>query len=83
MLEDLGVWEGSVEYVNEEMLREERVCDLQFTLFRECVNTIRYKSDSYQTTRNSVRQFDIYLPREIFLDRAIPDKLTMRILVDL
>jgi hypothetical protein len=72
-----------MEHVNNEMLTQERVCDLQFTLFRECVNTIRYKSEPYETTRNSVRQFDIYLPREIFLDRAIPDRLTMRILVDL
>jgi hypothetical protein len=72
-----------MEYVNEEMLLQEQVCDVQFTLFRECVNTIRYKSEPYETTRDSSRQFDIYLPREIFLDRAIPDKLTMRILVDL
>ncbi len=72
-----------MEYINDEMLTQERVCDLEFTLFRECVNTIRYKSVPYETTRDSVRQFDIYLPREIFLDRAIPDKLTMRILVDL
>jgi hypothetical protein len=72
-----------MEYVNDEMLTQERVCDLRFTLFRECVNTIRYKSEPYDTARNSVRQFDIYLPREIFLDRAIPDRLTMRILIDL
>lgn len=72
-----------MEYINDEMLTQENVCQVQFTLAKECVNTVRYKSEPYETARNSVRQFDIYLPREVFLDRAIPDKLTMRICVDL
>lgn len=72
-----------MEYVNPEMLTQSQVCDLRFTLHAECVNTIRYKSEPYDTDRGCVRQFDIYLPREIFWDRPIPDSLRMRIMVDL
>jgi hypothetical protein len=72
-----------MEYVNPEMLTQSHICDLQFTLHTECVNSIRYKSDPYDSARGRVRQFDIYLPREIFLDRPIPDSLRMRIMVDL
>lgn len=72
-----------MEFVNPEMLTQNHVCDLDFTLAYECVNTIRYKSEPYDTVRGQIRQFDIYLPREIFLDRPIPDRLQMRIMVDL
>lgn len=72
-----------MEFVNEEMLTQRQVCNVNFALHSEKVNTIRYKSTPYDTLRGQVRQFDIYLPREIFIDRAIPDHLTMRILVDL
>jgi hypothetical protein len=72
-----------MDYVNSDMLTQNHVCDLAFSLHDECVNTIRYKSEPYDTVRGQVRQFDIYLPREMFLDRPIPDRLRMRIMVDL
>lgn len=72
-----------MEYVNPEMLTQDRICDLNFTLHAELVNSIRYKSEPYDTIKGQVRQFDIYLPREIFIDRPIPDRLRMRIMVDL
>ena len=72
-----------MEYVNPEMVTQSEICDLQFTLHAELVNTIRYKSEPYDTARGQVRQFNIYLPREIFWSCPIPDRMRMRIMVDL
>ena len=72
-----------MEYVNPEMATQNEICDLQFTLHAECVNSISYKSEPYDSARGQVRQFDLYLPREVFGECAIPDHMRMRIMVDL
>ncbi len=68
-----------MKYINSEMLLQDRPCELTFTLDSEKVNTIRYKSQPYDTVRGQTRQFDLYVPREVFLDTSVPDVLLLQI----
>jgi hypothetical protein len=61
-----------MKYINSEMLRQDGPCELTFRLHSEKVNTVRYQSEPYETLKNSVRQFDLYVPREVFLDATPP-----------
>ena len=72
-----------MKYINTEMLRQDKPCNLTFVLHSEKVNTIRYQSHPYETVRNQTRQFDLYVPREVFLDSPIPDDLIIQIAVHL
>jgi len=72
-----------MKYINCEMLRQERPCAIRFILNSEKVNTIRYDSDKYESARGEIRQFNLYIPREVFLDIPIPDQLTVQIGVDI
>jgi len=72
-----------MKYINSEMLSQDKPCTVTFVLHSEKVNTIRYKSTPYDTVRNQIRQFDLYVPREVFLDTSVPDELVIQIAVDL
>lgn len=56
--------------------------EVRFTLHAEKVNSIRYKSEPYETLRGQIRQFDLYIPREVFLDVSVPEELVLRIGAD-
>jgi len=66
-----------MKYINRDMLTQDRPCAVRFVPNSEKVNTIRYDSEPYETTRDSIRQFNLYVPREAFLDFPIPDELTI------
>ena len=72
-----------MEYVNDEILTQETVCNLEFTLFRmrqhNQVQVGPMCNDPGTAPDNSI---SICLAKS-FLDRAIPGRLTMRILVNL
>lgn len=69
----------AMKYINSEMLAQNGPCEVIFTLHSEKVNTVRYKSTPYETVRNQIRQFDLYVPREVFLDDPIPEELVLQI----
>lgn len=71
-----------MKYINAEMLLQDRPCQIIFKLHAEKVNTVRYKSEPYDTIRGQIRQFDLYVPREVFLDVPIPDVLVLQIAAD-
>jgi hypothetical protein len=71
-----------MKYMNPDMLLQDRPAELVFRLHAEKVNSIRYKSKPYDTVRGQVRQFDLYIPREVFLDAPIPDVLVLPIGAD-
>lgn len=68
-----------MKYINREMLLQERPCEITFALHSEKVNTIRYQSEPYESVRGQTRQFDLYVPWEVFLDTPIPDMLVLQI----
>ena len=71
-------------YINSEMILQEPSCDLNFTLFNDnLVNSVRYKSEPYETGRGQTRQLGFYIPREVFADTAIPEFVRIRISVDI
>jgi hypothetical protein len=70
-----------MKYINPEMLTQDKPCGVRFTLHAEKVNTIRYKSEPYDTVRGRIRQFDLYVPREVFLDEPIPEELILQIAI--
>jgi hypothetical protein len=72
-----------MKYINREMTTQDRPCTIRFVLNAEKVNTIRYDSEPYETAQGSSRQFNLYMPREVFWDTHVPHEITVQFAVDL
>ena len=72
-----------MKYVNSNCQLQDQSFDMDFLLYdKSLVNTIRYKM-KYTNSEGRPRDFDIYIPKEVFLGVRVPNKILLRIAAEL